>query len=515
MLRPTICRSIRLSPELPILGRYVLLLAAPGCVVTLPSQRLQSEVNLPQPAVVDILPIDERLAVVTSGETLEISPAAVIRIAFDNQPDIKSSYERYKSEEARYDFFYASRDSLTPTLRVRNEFSEDRADETVVRDRAHTTELGLEKRFFDTTELNVGVGFQSAATDQAIGDHPFVSADLRYPLWVSRRKLERTSEEIFRRNELDDAQLAYIQTVRGRLEDALSQFNEVVFQQAQLDIAADWRRDLEQLSALINELASDVRDMTADAQRVAAELSRVRADERNIRGWLEIQLANLKADCGLPFNVNLELRREPFNPFEAMSHAELLAMSLETDPEILTRRNAMRNAQVQLDLARRGRWDFTLELDAESGLEGRGEDESVSDWGVSVGFEVSRVDDRVTTSLINQAQANIARFQQAISARENAIFTGTLEPFVRLDTLTASRDELAGAVPLYEDDYRKGLTAYRTESLNIDDLLKRRETLRNQQLEVARLTFILSVNVAELCAATGKFFEILEATGSG
>ena len=481
-----------------------------GCAVSLPSQRFQREVHLPRPTPVEIVPSEERLSVVANGQTVELSPLSVIRTAFNLQPDIKSSYQRYKSEEARYDFFYASRDSFTPTLKVRNNFSESRADESVTRNRGHSAEVGIEKLFFDTTELNVGVGFLSSATDQAIGDHPFVSADLRYPLWVSRRKLERTSEEIFRRNELDDAQLAYIQTVRRRLESALRQFYEVVFQQRQLDIVESWKRDLEGLATLIDDLDAGGRDVEADGQRVSAEVSRVSADLRTDQGWVEIRLGELKGDCGLPFNVNLVLLDEPFNPFEGMSHGELLAMSIETDPEILTRRNAMRNAQVQLDLARRGRWDFTLQLDGQSGLEGRGEDEGFSDWSVSAGFEVSRVDARVTTSLINQAQANIARFQRAIAARENDIFTGTLEPFVRIDTLGASRDQLAAALPLYQDDYDKGLVAYQAGSLNIDDLIKRRETLRDQQFAVARQTFILGVNVAELCAATGQFFELLE-----
>jgi len=491
-------------------GLVALFAASFGCVVSLPSERFQSEVRLPRPAPVEIVPSEERLSVVSNGRTVELSPLSVIRTAFNLQPDIKSSYQRFKSEEASYDFFYASRDSFTPTLKVRNNFRESRGDESVTRNRSHSAEVGIEKRFFDTTELNVGVGYRSSAVNQAIGDHSFVSADLRYPLWVSRRKLERTSEDIFRRNELDDAQLAYIQTVRRRLESALRQFNEVVFQQRQLDIVESWKRDLERLASRIADLSAGGRDVEADGQRVIAELARVSADLRNDQGWMEIRLGELKGDCGLPFNVKLELLDEPFNPFEGMSHSELLAMSIQTDPEILTRRNAMRNAQVQLDLARRGRWDFTLQLEGQSGLEGRGEDEGISDWSVSAGFEVSRVDTRVTTSLINQAQANIARFQRAIAARENDIFTGTLEPFVRIETLGASRDQLAAALPLYQDDYEKGLVAYQAESLNIDDLIKRRETLRDQQFAVARQTFILGVNVAELCAATGQFFELLE-----
>ena len=188
-------------------------------------------------------------------------------------------------------------------------------------------------------------------------------------------------------------------------------------------------------------------------------------------------------------------------------------MSIDTDPEILTLRNEVRNAEVQLDLARRGQWDVALLLGGESALEGGGESNTISDWSVNVGFEVSRVDHRVTDSLTRQAQANILRFSEAIAARENDIFVDTLEPIIRIETLGASRDELRANLPRFEADYQTGMDDYFAGTLNIDDLLKRRETLWNQQDEVARLTRLVGANVAELCSATGKFFELLDENG--
>jgi len=166
------------------------------------------------------VPDASRLTRIEHGEVYRLAPLKLIPLAFNQQPDIKSSFQRFKSEEARYDFFVVSRDSLTPGLRVSNQFGEDRADEAVTRNRNHTAEFTLEKEFFDTTQVDLGVGMRVDATDEAIGYRPFVSANLRYPLWVSRQKLERTSEEIFRRNELNDAQLGYIQEVRRRLRRA-------------------------------------------------------------------------------------------------------------------------------------------------------------------------------------------------------------------------------------------------------------------------------------------------------
>ena len=473
----------------------------------MPSARLQQEVALPVPAAAERQADPNRLTHTDQGETYTLTPRRLIRLAFDRQPDVKSSFERFKSEEARYDFFYTSRDSLTPRFNVTNEFAESRADEGVVRDRSHVFEVGVEKLFFDTTELDVGLGFQSAAADQAIGDRPFVAASMRYPLWVSRRKLERTSEDIFRRNELNDAQLAYIQEVRHRLQMALFKFYDVLNLQRELGFLERFQGDLEELADQIRKL--EQRDVEMDLQRVEADIARLAAEYRTRVGWYEITLARLKSSCGLPFHGRVELVDDPFNPFEGATHEELLRASIDTDPEIATLVNARRNAEVQLDLARRGTWDVSLVFDGISSLEGRGEDEGTSDWAVSAGVEISAVDNRVTESLIRQARANILRFSQAIAARENDIFVNTLEPVVRIETLTASRDDLARNLPRYQEDYDNGVSQYLTGNLNIDDLITRRSTLFDQEEEISDLTLLVGLNVAELCSATGKFFDLL------
>jgi len=498
----------------PVLFVVAVTALVPSCRGPLPSTSLSSKIRLPVPSSVHVVEYSgdldgpDRLSSEENGETCVLTARGLITLTFDMHPDIKSSYQRFKSEEARYDFFYVSRDSLTPAFRLSNSFGEDRSEETVSREREHIAELLVEKRFFDTTEVNVGVGYRSDAEDQALGDHPFVSADLRYPLWASRKRLERTSQEIFMRNELNDAQLAYIQQVRSRVSGSLYKYYNLARQGRTVENFAGWLRDIQSLSERMDEIVG--RDISLDRERVAAEITRVAAEVVVAEGWYDVQAAHMKLACGLPFGASIELKDEPFNPFGGSTQQELLRASIMTDPEIATLRNAMENAQAQLDLAKRGRWDVALRMSGESGIEGRGEDEGESDWSASVGFEISAVDSRVTTSLIRQAEANIGRFQHAIRARENAIFVNTLEPLIRLDTIGASRDELVANLPRYKEDYSKGVEEYLAGTLNIDDLIKRREDLYYRQQTINSQTYLLGANVTQLCTATGKFFELLD-----
>jgi len=110
--------------RLVILAGPCALAVLPCCHGTMPSARLQSEVSLPVPAYAETLPSSERLSTDNTGERYVLSARSLIQITFDLQPDVKSSFQRFQSEEARHDFFYASHDSLTPRLRVTNPVAE-------------------------------------------------------------------------------------------------------------------------------------------------------------------------------------------------------------------------------------------------------------------------------------------------------------------------------------------------------------------------------------------------------
>ncbi len=474
----------------------------------MPSEQLRQTVRLPIPASIVSEPSEDRLSPLRKDDVFDVSPRTLIDLAFDLQPNVKSSYQAFKSEEARYDFFVVSRDSLTPQLRIRNDFSEGRATETVTRRYQNSVELSVEKLFFDTTELNVGVGYSSADVDDDIGNQPFVFADLRYPLFASRERLERSSEEIFRRNLMNDAQLAYIQQVRRRLRNAMFQFYEVVHYDRRMDNAQRWLTTLERLLEKLG--AIEGRDTSADVERLRAERTRVASELRIVHGRYDVEMGRLKASIGVPMYAQLVLENAEFNPFEGIPHHELLRISIETDPEIATLRNEVDNATVQLNLARRGTWDVSLLISGAGNLEGRGSDEGVSDWSASVGLDVGHVDPRVTTSLARQAQARINRFTEAIVARENQIFVDLLEPVIRIDTLGASQKQLLENLPRFRTSFEEGEATYTVGKMSIDDLLQRRENVFDQEEEISNLTFLIGANVAELCAATGKFFEFLE-----
>ena len=91
--------------HLPSIYPFILVLLS-ACESTMPSARLHSEVDLPVPASASALLKPDRFERTDSGESYRLTPRSLIITAFNRRPQIKSSFHRFKSEEARYDFFY-------------------------------------------------------------------------------------------------------------------------------------------------------------------------------------------------------------------------------------------------------------------------------------------------------------------------------------------------------------------------------------------------------------------------
>ena len=492
------------SAAAPCLASFALF----ACNGALPSEAVEQGLRLPEPGTELAAPVQSE-----PRELYDISAESLIRISFHEHPEIRSSYQRFLAEKARYDFFVASRDALT--LGMRTAYSYGRSEQDVefvgpIVDRTVEERVAgtLEKQFFDTTRLDMQVGYRRNQFNQSRGYRPFVGADLRYPLGPSREKLERTSEDIFRQNELNDAQLDYINVVRRELERALSQFYEVIDLGTQVDITADWREDLAVLKERIEEERSGA-SVESDLRRIAAEMTRVTAENRNVGGRHEIELARLKAASGLSYDSEFRLDDDGYNPFDGVQHDALRENAREVDPEIATLTNSLDNAHAQLDLARRGKWDIALLAGANADLEGGGVVDGSHAYGVSVGLDVGRVDARVTSSLERQALARIARFERAIEDREREIYVDTLEPLIRIETLGANRRELMENLDRFVQDFEAGVERYFAGNLNIDDLLKRRETLYQQEEEISELGRFVGINIAELMTATNKYFELV------
>ncbi len=438
---------------------------------------------------------------------LSLNPVCVIQYTHAYYPYIKEKYEKKLSKEARYDFFMASRSAVSYGARIagHKDVRDNRWSHS--RDYGWGPEVYVEKKFFNSGEVLLYSRYDYDNSDGAAGTETEVGVYLEYPLFASREALERENEKIFWRNEVDDANLEYFRSVRQAINWALGTYSEVIENQERIDYSKSYIADLQELHQRM--LSTNDPEVIKDCDKVLATITSEQAELETLIGRLEIELQGLKSHIGLPFECEIFLDSEDFNPFRGKTQDELLRVSLETDPEIKVLRNAITNAEAELDLAQRGKWDTSFFLRGEKTLAGTGSNEGAHGYSIGAGVGIRHIDPRITNSMEREARADIRRYQNAIKSRENEIFVDTTDSLIGMETNANKFRSLTENLPRYSSDYESGVTKYFNRQITIDELLEKRDDYYSEQRWIAESREHYSSNVADLCASTAQYLEYL------
>ena len=84
-----------------------------------------------------------------------------------------------------------------------------------------------------------------------------------------------------------------------------------------------------------------------------------------------------------------------------------------------------------------------------------------------------------------------------------------MEPLIKIRMLTKSIPDRRRNIERYRQDYEVALQDYFAGRMNVDDLLRRRQGLLNEEFNLSFGTSELGGWNVALAAATGKFFELL------
>ena len=257
-----------------------------------------------QPAAASFLP---------AGAThLDLTPWKVIFLTFENSREIKVSYFKYAAEKARYDYILATWTSTTPGFSFGPTW--DRLKDAQDNRTNHFTQMGmvfLDQNFQDTSQLHLYGNILNEDFGDAHAAHPSVGGNFRFPLWGSREALQRSSEQIFQQNRVNDAQLEYVKDVRDELK--WCQFFYFECMGIQLRVAANRRmvEDLQQIQQRMTQTVSP----EPDRQRLAAAISTSVTDMRNRQSNFDVEVHMLKRSVGLPMDLELSIADELINPF--------------------------------------------------------------------------------------------------------------------------------------------------------------------------------------------------------
>jgi len=446
------------------------------------------------------------------GQTrLDLNPWKVMFLTFENAPPIKVAYLKYAAEKARYDYIIATWTSTTPGFAVGPTW--ERLKDAQDRRTSYFAQGGtafLDQNFQDTSQLHLfGGGLHETFKDGSAPDnaaHATGGGNFRFPLWGSREALQRSSEQIFQQNRVNDAQLEYVKYVREEMKWGLYFYFQAMGIQSR--IGAD-QRMIEDFQK-VQERMQAAGKPPADGQRLQGAIVTASTQLRDRQSNFAVEVQRMKRTVGLPMDLEVTIADELFNPFGDPDPEALINLSMQTSPDIAALNNAVKNAEVQLALAKKGRLDISVNVAASTETRGSGRWEGREEYRAAGGLEVRFIDPRISNNLAREASADMARYQQDILQRRNEIYVGAFEPLVKCKSLASNITDTQRNIERYRSDFAAGVEDYLAGRMNIDDLIRRRQSLQEEEIKLADARSEYGVNMANLAQATGKFFEILQ-----
>ena len=438
-----------------------------------------------------------------SDVPLALDPVTVMRLTVRFSPEIARAFERKAAEEARYDFFIASRSALSYGMGAAVGYDRYHVGPERYLEKTLGPEVFLRKDFYNTAQASLSTGYFLDDYQDGHNSDAFLRATVSVPLFASREALQRSNDKIFQQNEVNDARLSYYREIRSTIRHALESLAWAQLNQERLGCMNEHLADVEEL---LNEAKSITdRDTSADQLKLAAIIASTGADINGARNRLNTSVSRLKLTMGIPFQTMVELAETEFNPFQGEGEERLCKIALETDEEMKTLLNSIKSAQLELALARKGKWDTSLFLSGRRNFAGGGGLQDQGSYSLATGVEVRKIDSRISRSLENIALANIREFTNAREGRMREILTETMEACITLASQLEEVQVRVSNLARYWESYSKGIELYDSGHITIDELIQKRQEILSEQEQISESRNLARENVANLLASTGRY----------
>lgn len=352
-------------------------------------------------------------------EISTLNPENIMRLTLEHSTQIQAAKHKLESAEYNFKLFNSEFTQFTP-LNLNSKLSTEGYNE---HNYNCTTTAGVRKDYFGGGSLSADIGNYSSWDDKKPGNNTqFVKAEVRFPLFSSNRKLTRIIKRTFEENELYEAQLDYVNSIRRTILYALANYYDYLCRVRILQDLRSYQNDLiklkahpsfsdrptvqQQIEGEINELTLEIQDKTIEVDARLIWLER----------WIGIdQLSEYRIE---PIELDYDQDDYYGRFYVEATYEEVLNLAVKNDSDLKVLRLIKQNAIEKKRLAQQGKWDIFLSIGGRYNF--YEEENGVpldSSYSASTGIELKRFDRTVLRYTINKAEADILEAEAKIEDR--------------------------------------------------------------------------------------------------
>ena len=440
---------------------------------------------------------------------------SIIRLTFENNPDIIAA--RYELEAAEYQFkdFQRSLSQFTPLL----------MNSKIERDVRHPYEnqnyelkVGMEKEYFNGSSVSVGVGhrgelgeYEDDDYDYDSGTSEFMDVNVRFPLFGSNTTLRRITQRSREENEMYNARLSYIDTIRNVIRDAQDTYFGLLEIIEQVKVNKKAITDYEDILNIPR-----VQSNKSDYNLVNTTIKDLKSDILSGMGECSKQMSYVRSSMGIEYLSNdqideMDVYAEDYYGISYMSKTleNLKDEAAVNDIRIRVLENAKKNSIEKKLLADKGKWDIFVDLNGRYDFESDRNYRDDNGYSVGVGFSIQKIDSTLLQYSSRRAEAEIRKYEAEILSQQ----LNTRTKIDREWNIARDKRELCEELVINlksrQEVYLQKKEDYVNGKESIDNLITSREEIRQTEMDLLMYLDDFYESITNLNHACGVYFQEL------
>lgn len=417
----------------------------------------------------------------TATNALAINPESIMRLTMDLSARIEAEKHQLASAQYNYDLFESKYTQFTP-LKMNSEIEVDQDE-----DYEGEISVGMEKEFFDGSSIGAYLGQNNLWGEERGNENSqFVRTEVQFPLFSSNRKLRRITERTFEENELYNAQLDYVNTVRQTIRNALEMYYDYVPRAKSLEQLKAYKSDLE----VLQDHAA-LGDRVADQQQLGGEINSLTSDIQGMEVELESLLIEMQRWIGNIYyknytveSIDIDFTEDDYfgQYYISAPHDVILEKAIQNDTELRVLELIKLNALEKKRLAEKGKWDIFLSLEGQYNYRDETGDAEVDEdayYEVLTGLSIKRFDKSVLHNTIQMAEEDILYIETTMKDRriemESDITRKKANLLTKKEQVLSSRTSLDAWQQIHDSK----LALFLAQTETVDNYIQAFRSLRN------------------------------------
>jgi len=456
-------------------------------------------------------------------EPYRLNPMNIIKMVYEANPWVQADREEMIAAQYALEEFKANLSRFEPFTRIdadMSKFPKRRDSEGI------TGEVvgGIEKETFEGAVIRVeggasGSRFEFGEVDEGQerveeGSGGLVRARFEVPFVGSRKRQDRIISQAYQESRARNAELDYLDHYRKYVDTAVYYYHYTI-------VYLNYVRAYEKQLSALKELLNNPRCKEEDKNRIEGTIGSTQVLRDQYERYYHDYLIDLLSRVGLDPKDNYILEELPYKEskyLELTSTPEgietLTEQAYKNNPTFRVLRNAIKDSQVQLDQAIKGKLDVTAFVEGTQFAFGSETyDDRVGGWEVGGGLRVRLNDQRVLKATKLKAEAQIRQYRAKIKAEKIDIRNDIITESNALRTSHKTRKQMIKNIAKREAEFQERLKRYleggNGDGITIDDVIYALSNISSDKTKLAVYDYQVRDAEMDLMSATGEFYQMV------